>query len=446
MGGTLFFTRMARLRTIRFHKSPTRLQQTLSQNSVRRYLQWFMVLLGVAGCLFVIRFAAAYGLARVLDVYALTAGNRAAADRATQLAPADAESHFGRAAVASLAGNPSESVNELEQAVALREADYRLWSELGLIRDQLGDHSGALAAFTEAVSRAPFYSRPRWHLGNVRLRLGDYDGAFSDLSQAAQSNPELIPGLLDLAWSVSRGDVETTEQLARIQGGEMHLAFASLLARKGRASEVVRQIEAAGTVPEAVKRELVEQLVAKGAFQEAFTISHGGQPNLSVPAVYDGGFEASLAWDQSGFVWRVPRNPESASITLDSNHPDSGVQFLRVTFAGNSNPGIPLLSQLLLVQPGGHYRVNFAGRSDEIVSGGLPLVIVSDAAGDQKRLGQSSTLSKGSGDWQHYSFEFTIPATTSAVTLSLQRENCSTSPCPIFGSASLDSFSLEKLR
>jgi hypothetical protein len=79
------------------------------------------------------------------------------------------------------------------------------------------------------------------------------------------------------------------------------------------------------------------------------------------------------------------------------------------------------------------------------VTGGLPLITVTDASGYQKRLGQSPTLSKGTSDWQVYSFELTTTPQTSAVLLSLQRENCTTSPCPIFGSILLDSFSLEQL-
>jgi hypothetical protein len=119
---------------------------------------------------------------------------------------------------------------------------------------------------------------------------------------------------------------------------------------------------------------------------------------------------------------------------------------LRIEFGGNSNPGTALVSQLVLVEPSRRYKINFASRSQDVVTGGLPLVNVSDASGDQKRLGQSPPLAKGATEWQSYSFAFTTTPTTSAVVLSLQRENCTMSPCPIFGAISLDSFSIEELK
>lgn len=423
-----------------------------------------MVVAAIAGCLFVIQDAGHYGFSQLLTTYALTAGNLAAAKKAIQVAPRDAEAHFAGAALLSLSGTPEQAVIEFERAVALRPSDYGLWAELGLLRDQTGDSAGALAAFDEAIKHAPFYSQPRWNRGNVLLRKGDYEAAFNDLSRAAQSNSELIPGLIDLAWSVSRGDVKLTEQLAQINGDKMRIAFARFLARHGKARDAITQFGDAGNVPEAIKRELVEQLLAKGAFREAFEIwqvTHGVEsgPEVLGPSIYDGGFEGPLAFDQGGFSWRVPSNLPAISVSLDSSQPHTGSKDLRIEFGGNSNPGLAAVSQLILVEPsnpglsagqprwgGKRYAVNFSARSQDVVTGGQPFLNVSDASGDQKSLGRSRPLATGTRDWQVFSFEFTTSPTTTAVVLSLQRENCSMSPCPIFGSISLDSFSVEQLK
>jgi hypothetical protein len=416
-----------------------------------RYLRLLLVVTAIASCLFVIQAAARYGFSQLLMTYSLTAGNLTAAKKAIQLTPKDAEAHFAGAALLSLSGTPEQAVIELERAVALRPTDYGLWSELGLLRDQTGDTAGALAAFDEAIRRAPFYSQPRWNRGNVLLRKGEYEAAFNDLNRAAQSNPELIPSLIDLAWSVSRGDVKLTEQLAQINGDKMRIAFARFLARHGKAKEAITQIDDAGNVPDAIKRELVEQLLAKGAFKEAFDIwkvTHGVESGREAagPSIYDGGFEGPLAFDQGGFSWRVPSDLQATSVSLDSSQPHSGSKDLRIEFGGNSNPGSLLVSQVILVEPAKHYKINFTARSEDVVTGGLPFLNVSDAWGDQKRLGQSRPLASGSSDWQFFNLEFTTTPTTSAVVLSLQRENCTTSPCPIFGSVSLDSFSVEQLK
>ena len=415
-----------------------------------RYLRLLLVAVAIAACVFVIRSAAAFGVSRLLVTYSLTAPSAAAANKATDVTPADAEAHLASAAMLSLSDRPDQSAAELERAVALRPADYRLWSALGLLRDQLGDPRGALAAFDEAIKRAPFYSQPRWNRGNVLLRTGQYEAAFNDLSQAAQSNPELIPKLLDLAWGVSQSNVELAEELAQVKTEPMRLAFARLLARRGKGRETLAQLARAGSVPDAVRRELVEQLLARSAFSEAFEIWKAGrvEPGREParPSIYDGGFEGTLEIASGGFGWRVPRDLQAISISLDQVQPQSGARDLRVDFGGNSNPALPVVSQLILVEPSRHYQVNFAARSQDIVSGGRPLLIATDAAGEQKRLGQSAPLAQGSSDWQSFSFEFTTAATTNAVLISLQRENCTSSPCPIFGSISLDSFSVQQLK
>lgn len=412
------------------------------------YLRLLLVAVAIGGCLLAIRAAAAFGVSRVLGTYSLMSGNLAAAGEAVHLAPRDAEAHFADAAVLSLSGAPAQSLLELERAVALRPADYGLWSELGLLRDQTGDSEGALAAFNEAINRAPYYSQPRWNRGNVLLRRGDYEAAFSDLRQASQSNPDLMPGLIDLAWGVSKGDVNLTEQLAQIKSDKMRIAFALFLARHGKAKEALAQLGAAGTAPEATKRELVDQLLAKAAFKEAFEVweSVGGGDRDTGPAIQDSGFEESLSFGQGGFGWRVPRDLQATRVSLDATHPQSGARDLQVEFSGNSNPGSALLSQLILLEPAKHYRIHFAGRSQDIVTGGLPLLVVSDAGGEKKQLGASPPLAKGTSEWSQYSFEFTTTPTTAAVLLSLQRESCTTSPCPIFGAISLDSFSVELLK
>lgn len=407
-------------------------------------------MVGIAICVSIIWVAASFGFSRLFTMYSLTQASLPAAERAVELAPSDANAHVARAALMSLSGPASQSAAELEQAIALRPAHYYLWMNLGILRDQAQNPAAALLAFNESVRLAPFYAPPRWQRGNLLVRMGRYDEAFADLNQAARSNPELIPSLIDLAWGLSKGNVSLTEQLAQINTDVRRTAFARLLARQGKAQEALTQFRAAGSVKDEVKRELVEQLVSKKAFSEAFEIwrantgSPGNEP-ATRPSIYDGGFEGPLSLDEIGFGWKVPRGLQAISMSLDSSRPDSGSKSLRIEFGGDSNPGSILLSQLILVEPSRHYRINFASRSQDIVTGGLPIAIVADAS-DRKSLGQSAPLSKGTSDWHVVSFEFTSNADTRAVVVSLQREACATTPCPIFGSISLDSFSIEQLK
>jgi tetratricopeptide (TPR) repeat protein len=418
-----------------------------SSNLLRRYVRLLLVAIAIAGCLLAIRATLAYGASHVLTTFSYLSGNVAAANKAIQLSPNDAEAHFADAALLSVAGKADQSLAEVDQSVALRPADYRLWWQLGLLRDQTGDHAGALRAFDESIKRAPYYAQPRWDRGNALVRNGQYEAGFKDMNEAALSNEELVPAMLELAWGLSRGDVKLTEELSQIKTEKTRLAFANLLAKKGKAQEAIAQFGAAGNVPEDLKTELTDQLLAKSAFKEAFEIWKSAHPispanGSSGPAVYDGGFEGALAFGESGFGWRVPRDLQAA-VSLDSSQAQSGARSLRIDFSGTTNAR---LTQLILLNPSGHYRINFAARSQDVVTGGLPYFAVNDAAADSKLLGQSAPLAKGTTVWQSYSIDFTSAPTTSAVVLSFQRESCTTSPCPIFGSVWLDSFSIEQLK
>ena len=121
-----------------------------------RLLQFVLAISAIASCLFIIQAAARHGFSHLLITYSLTVGNLSAAGKAIQVAPGNAEAHRADAALLTAMGTPNQAVIELERAVALRPADYVLWSQLGLLRDQRRNNAGALKAFDEAVKRAPF--------------------------------------------------------------------------------------------------------------------------------------------------------------------------------------------------------------------------------------------------------------------------------------------------
>jgi tetratricopeptide (TPR) repeat protein len=417
----------------------------LEHGAVRLLL--LLVVIGL--CLWIITATARLGFSRIFIKYSLVTRNLSVAERAVQMAPTDPETHRARAAVLTLSQAPAESVEELERAISLRPSDYTQWVELGLVRDQMGDSAGALGAFDEAVKRAPFYALPRWQRGNVLLRLGQYDSAFDDLNRAAQSNPEFIPNLIDLAWNLSHGDPKVVQQLVQVNSKTAHTAMAKFFASHGKPQEAMTELQYAGGDDEDTRRQLIASMLAKGSFAEAYQVwsaadrlEAGG--SQAGPQILDGGFEGTLNFDQGGFSWIIPSRLQAATVSQDSSQPHSGSKDLRIEFAGDSSPGAGLVSQLILVEPLRHYKINFAARSQDIVTGGLPIVTITDASGDRKALGQSAPLSKGTTNWNVMSFDFTAQPTTKAVVLSLQRQGCTTSPCPIFGAISLDSFSIEQ--
>jgi hypothetical protein len=185
-------------------------------------------------------------------------------------------------------------------------------------------------------------------------------------------------------------------------------------------------------------------LIATNSFAEAYELWRGSGTDKT--SFYDGGFESTLSLDESGFGWRVSRYLKGAALSLDVNQPDTGAQSLQIEFTGDSTPDQMIVSQFLLVDPGRTYRVYFSTRAKEIVSGGLPLIRVTDADGERKLLGESPAIEQKVTSWQPLTFTFKAGPTTKAVLLGLQRRGCSTSPCPAFGALWLDSFSLAPIQ
>lgn len=403
--------------------------------------------LAVAACVFLILTSARTGFARLLEKYAMLTYSLPAANQATRLARSDADAHRVRAAVLSHLKLIEEAENELEQATSLRPKDDYLWLELGNARDEIGDTQGALAAFNEAVRFAPYYAHTRWQRGNLLLRMGHYEQAIADLRQASLSNSNFLPNFMDLAWGLSRGDAKATEQLLQINDDRTRLTYARFLARHGKAQEAVEQFRLAqASALEETRMDFLRQLIDAKAFREAFNLWKGpvGGSNKTMSVVYDGGFEGQLSLDEEMFGWRLLREQEGVTISLDATQQHSGTKSLRIQFNGNSNPNVPLLSQLILVKPQQRYRVNFAASTKDIVTGGLPFISIKDAGAGQL-LGRSSSFPQATHPWQVLSFDFTTSPTTDALILSLQRNNCTSAPCPIFGFVWLDSFSIQEL-
>ncbi len=342
-------------------------------------------------------------------------------------------------------GDASEAVKELELAASLRPRDDYLWLQLGLIRDEL-KRPEALLAFNEAVRLAPYYAHPQWQRGNFLLRSGSYEEAFGDMRSAAASNQTLVPSLIDLAWGVSRENPELTQRWAGINDDKMRIAFALFLTKHGKARDALEQFRACKVVSYELRRELLQEMISASAFREAFEIWRGIERKDSGPqtSINDGDFEASSGFDNTGFGWRFSQASQGSRFSLDTNQPQTGSRSLLVNFLGYSDPAEVLLSQFVLVEPSRRYRVNFGARTEEIVTGGLPVIVVNDAAGEKKQLGQSTGIE--SSAWRTLSFDFQTEAKTEAVALSLQRKQCSSAPCPIFGSLWLDNFSIEELK
>ena len=387
------------------------------------------------------------GASRLLTYHGRTARLSVQTELAISKTPNDPEAHSGRAFTLLNTGNLAAALSEYERTVALRPRDYFLWLELGRARDMNGDEQGALAALAQAVELAPAYAQPRWQLSNVLFRAGRVEEAFREMRRAALSDLTLLPNFIDLAWGATDGDAFEVEQIVQPQKTSWRIALAKYFIKRGEISRALRQFRVAGGLSLEDRQALLKDLLAAKRYKEAYEVwlTIVGEIEGGSELIRDGSFESPISRDDSGFGWQPARDTQGLRLSLDSNNPHWGEQSLRLDFNGDSNPSQSILTQLAVVEPNMPYRLSFAVRTEELVTGGLPLVSVTDASSKENlTLAHSAPFKQSSAQWQEYTVEFTTGNATSAVVISLHRQNCSRDPCPIFGRLWLDDFILRE--
>ncbi len=267
------------------------------------------------------------------------------------------------------------------------------------------------------------------------------------MRKAVLSDYTLLPNFIDLTWSAYRGDANAVEQVVRPEGDDWRLALTKFYARKGKSDDAVRVFRTISSVSPTDRQELVNLLVKAKGFQAAYEIWKGGASGAPMmPAFINGGFEERVSLDEQSFGWQVGRDIQGVSVSQDATTHHSGAYSLRVEWSGASYPDALALSQIILTEPEKRYRIKFAARTEHIVSGALPIIIVADMSGSESRvLAQSKPLPENADGWGEYSLEFTAPGGTETVRVSLRRENCAATPCPAFGKVWLDDFEVHKL-
>jgi len=401
----------------------------------------FIAIIAIGVCLLLMQSAARIGFSGLLTRYAVVANSLPAADQAIQLTPSDPDAHRARATVLNRLQRTAEAEISLTTATNLRPGDDLLWLELGSAREELGNNEGALAALDQAVRCAPYYAHTHWQRGNLLLRLGRYDAAFADLRQAAASKRKYLPTLIDLTWNLTGGDAKKTEALLEISNDYERWTYARFLAQKGKGQEVTEQVGLLKTpLSDQNRDELTRLLFAAKSFDGSFVSAAGAKTG----EILNGGFEEPLLLSNSTLGWIVSRSQSKTKLAVDVTEKSGGARSLQISFDGEWNASEPLLSQTVVVGPEQRYRLSFALQTKDLVTGGPPRIVVTDARSNQV-LGKSDAFSQSTGAWQQMTVDFATPRDGAAVIIRLTRDSCVTSLCPIFGVLWLDEFSLQKL-
>jgi tetratricopeptide (TPR) repeat protein len=157
--------------------------------------------------------------ARTLDQAGLRPAARAAWQAILDVIPhhGEATARLGRLAFED--GDHAAAARLLERAVQL-EAPAPVWFDLGLVRQDLHDHTGAAAAYRRAFELKPDYAEATLNLGTVLQEAGDLDGAMRAYSCAYRLRPQTFGTIAMALTSAPHGRLWLDEAaLRRSLGG-----------------------------------------------------------------------------------------------------------------------------------------------------------------------------------------------------------------------------------
>jgi hypothetical protein len=223
------------------------------------------------------------------------------------------------------------------------------------------------------------------------------------------------------------------------------MALASFLISHGLVTDGVKELLTGNEITDEEKDRFISQLLSKRQNRIAYEIwlTRREIADATVSKddmIFDGSFENTLRSDDNGFGWRFEKKLSVTAVSIDTTRSNTGTRSVNIKFKGHVETGTRIVSQLVPVKPNKAYRLTFAAKSEELVSGGLPIVTIT--AGHEPRA-SSPTIEATGSDWTVINVDFGS-RDEDTVLIALERASCGSNPCPIFGSLWLDDFSLSE--
>jgi hypothetical protein len=313
------------------------------------------------------------------------------------------------------------------RAVELSPNDYNYQLLRAIIQESKGDRDAAAESYRRAIALAPTNAELRWRHANLLLRRGLIEQSFDEFRIAALSNSLYFPPALDLIWRVSGGNLDAIMAATPDDSGARFILAQFLLGQSlmQEAASVLRTIDREERLQSPEMPKFLDALIEAGEFQLARelwldAVGEGGASADNRNLLWNSGFDSDGTDRLRQFDWII-NSSSYAHLAIDQETARAGGRSLKVNFAGRDTTKLDgELKQLVVVRPGARYQLTFFARAEKLVTPAGPRIAVVEAK-SSKLIAASERLGAGSSDWQEFSIDFTVPATTSAILVKINR-------------------------
>lgn len=372
---------------------------------------------------------------------------------AVSMAPSDPRSMWLVAAKLKENFDPENiegSVRVLEDVVRLSPNDYRWWIELGRAYEQAEKPEDAERALQRAVDLAPAYTFPHWQIGNFYLRQDRSDEAFAQLTKTTEKSIVYREQVFSLAWDYFEKNPAKVEQLAA-NTPDVRASLAMFYAQRGAPADSLRVWNSLPADEKAkhpqILKIITQSLYAKRFYKQTleFSKQSGIDPEASFETIGNGGFEKFIGDSESTlFGWRINRSDSKLDILPDSAVKTEGTKSLKLSFKTYAKQELYNVFQLVAVEPLARYSISFMLRTENLRSGGEPLLEIVDANNDVV-IATTPRFPLGSNDWQKITVDFVVPEKSDGITVRTSRVQCGEN-CPISGTIWYDDFKIGRVQ
>ncbi len=351
---------------------------------------------------------------------------REALEYALDRFPGSARINYRFAQVLSLERNADPARAELyaRRAAAASPHNFNYRALLANILISKGELAAAEAALIEARELAPRNLDLRYRLGNLLVREGKLEESIPEFREAVGADPQMLPGVMDLLWRASGGELRAVEAVAG-PSAPARLALAQFLVNQDRADEALRVFESVDrkvliSSPESAR--VINTFLQKkryGAARRLWLHVSGAEGEV----ISNGGFESTIYKDFAQFDWSL-RTSEHARVMIDGATAHTGSRSLIIDFAGRDTTVLDgEITQVILMRPGARYRLEAFAKTDALDTPEGPRLVVANDSNEW--IAASDPVPAGSNDWQKLAVEFQAPQSagdSAAVTVSIKRK------------------------